>query len=403
MLALLLAGCGGGDEEADGGPVAGTQLRIYSSMPLEGPDAVAAHDVVRGQQLALSEHDGRVGRYGVDLVSLDAATPEADRWDPETISDNARRAAKDPETIAYVGEFHTGSSAISIPRMNEVGVLEVSPMDTALELTSINLAVPGSPEKYFPKGDEVGRTFARLVPSDRWQAAAQLRYMEDEGVQRLVVVTDEDPMGTGYSTVMRAQAREHGIAIVGREDVDPHEQDPRDLVERIDELRPDAVFYAGAVHDGIERLWQDLSVADPKLKLFIPGALVDPAFVESVGAASAATYVTRPVLALREYPPPARRFARRFEQKYGRAPQPEALYGYETMNAVLAAIRVAAEEAGDHPLDRADVVKAFRQTRRSGTVIGSYEILASGDTSQRRFGAYRIVGGQLRYVSALDG
>lgn len=397
-----MAGCGR-EDEADGGAVAGSQLRIYSSMPLEGPEAPAARDVVRGQELALREHGERIGRYAIELVSLDAATPETDRWDPEKISDNARRAASDPETIAYVGEYHTGSSAISIPRLNEVGLLGVSPSDTAMELTSRNLAVPGSPEKYFPKAEQFGRTFARLAPSDRWQAVAQLEYMGDERVQRLVIVTDEDPLGTGYATVMRPRARAHGIAIVGQETVDPHEQDPRDLVERIVRVRPDAVFYAGAVHDGIVRLMQDLTVAEPRVKLFAPSAVVDKPFIAAVGAAGGALRVTSPVRALRDYPAPARRFARRFEKRYGNRPLPQALYGYETMNAVLAAIRTAAERAGESALDRADVVAAFRATRRDDTVLGSYEIVSGGDTTLRSFGAYRVVGGRLRYVGPLDG
>lgn len=400
-LALLAAGCGG--EEADGGPVAGDRLTVYSSMPLEGPDSAAALDVVRGQQLALRQQGGRVGRYTIRLVSLDAATREADRWDPKQISDNARRAASDPEAIAYVGEFHAVSSAVSIPRLNEAGVLVVSPMDTAEELTARNLAVPGSPEKFFPKAATFGRTFARLVPSDRVQALAQMRYMEEEGVRRVVLLADEDPAGTTYATAIRAGARERGIAIVGREEVDPHEQDPRELVARIVAANPDAVFYAGAAHEGIVRLWQDLAVADPRLKLFAPGSLVDAPFIDAIGAASARAYVTRPVLGLRAYPPAARRFARQFERVYGRAPLPEALYGYEAMNAVLTAIDVAERAVGDAPLDRADVIRAFRATRREGTVLGDWELLRSGDTSLRRFGAYRVAGGELRYVRPLDG
>jgi branched-chain amino acid transport system substrate-binding protein len=400
LLALAWTGCGGGDQD-DEGAVAGTRVTVYSSMPLEGPDAVAALDVVRAQRMALRDAGEDAGRFRVDLVSLDAATPEENRWDPATISENARRAAKDESAIAYVGEFHNGSSAISIPLLNEVGMLSVSPMDTAQALTSRNLAVPDSPAKYFPKGKEFGRTFARLVPSDRRQAAAQIEYMRREGVRRLVLLTDESPTGVGYVMAMRPLARAAGISIVGREDVDPHEQDPRDLVEKVGQLDPDAVFYAGDSHDGIVRLWQDLSVAQPSLKLFAPGSLVDPAFVEAIGAAAGSTYVTRPVLGLDAYPPAAQRFARRFEQEHGVAPQPEALYGYETMRALLAAIEKAAKQAGDGPLQRADVVSAFFETRRDGTVLGDWELLPSGDTTLDRFGAYRIVGGQLTYEHPL--
>lgn len=401
-LALAWSGCGG-DADPKTTRVTGTRLKIYSSMPLEGPDAQAALDVVRGQRMALREAGSQAGRYRIGLVSLDAATPKENRWDPAQISENARTAAKDPETIAYVGEFHTSSSAISIPLLNEGGILEVSPMDTAMALTARNLAVPDSPAKYYPKAQEFGRTFARVVSSDRGQAVAQLEYMQQEGVRRLMLLTDEDPVGVGYLTAMRALARAHGITVVGREDVDPHAQDPRDLVEKIEQADPDAVFYAGNTHDGVVRLWAALSVADPELKLFAPGSLVDAAFIEQVGAAAASTYVTRPVLGLRAYPPAAQRFARRFEQQYGTPPEPEALYGYEAMSALLAAIRRAAGDAGDGTLERADVVRAFKASRRSGTVLGDYEILPNGDTSLNRFGAYRIVGGELRYQHPLRG
>lgn len=400
VCGCALAGCG---EEADGQPVLGTRLTIYSSMPLAGPEAPAARAVLRGQELALHEHGRRIGRYEIRFVSLDAATLERRGWDPVRISENARAAVADEGAIAYIGEFHAGSSAISIPLLNEAGILTVSPLDTAKAFTSHNPAVPDSPEKYYPRAAEVGRTFVRLVPSDRVQALAQLRYMEQEGVRRLVLLSDEDPVGVGYVTEIRSRAAEHGITVVGDESVDPHQPEAQELVERVVKLEPDAVFYAGGPHDAAVWLWQRLAAAAPTAKLFMPGALVDTGFVDAVGPAAAAlTHVTRPVLPLAAYPTAAQRFARRFARHYGIAPTAEALYGYEAMRAVLAAIRTAAREAGDAPIDRAAVVRALRGNERRDTVLGTYAILGSGDSTLRRFGAYRIVDGELHFVRALD-
>ena len=402
LLAFVLAGCGGEDPAQSA--VSGSELTVYSSMPLEGPDRVPALDVLRGERLALQEAGGRVGDYRVRLVALDAATPEADRWDPAQISENARRAADDESAVAYVGEFHTGSSAISVPLLNEAGILQVSPIDSAMALTQRTLSVPDSPGKYYPKAEQYGRTFKRLVPGDQDQAAAQLEYMRRQGVRRLMVLSDEDPTGLGYAMTLRQLARGYGIALAGREDVDPHERDPRDLIRAIQESRADAVFYAGEAHEGAIRLWQDLTVAEPALKLFAPGSLVDQPFVDAVGPpAASATYVTRPLQGLRSYPEPAARFVRAYEKRYGTTPTPEALYGYEAMSAVLAAIAAAEEAAGTQPLDRADVVRAFRALRRDGTVLGDYSFTVSGDPTLHRFGAYRVVGGELRYVHRLDG
>ncbi|MDO8184814.1 branched-chain amino acid ABC transporter substrate-binding protein [Conexibacter sp. JD483] len=400
---LVVAGCGDGGDPAETATVAGPTLTIYTSMPFEGPDSAAARDVLRGEQLALREAGGRVGRYGVELVPLDAATEKENRWDPAQISENARRAAKDDSAIGYIGEFHSGSSAISIPLLNEVGLLEISPTDSAEALTQRTLAVPDSPVKYYPKARDLGRTFGRVVGNDRGQAAAQVAWMRREGVRRLFEVTDEDPVGAGFLMAMRPLLRAAGITTVGREDVDPHQPDPRDLVEKIARADPDAVFYAGDSHEAVVRLWQDLSVADTGLKLFVPGSIADPTFIEQIGAAAASTYVTRPLLGLRAYPPEAQRLAQRFAKEYGAAPLPEALYGYEAMRALLAAAQQAEEAAGEGPLERVAVRKAFFGLRRDGTVLGDYEILPSGDTSLQRFGAFRIADGRLRYVAPLLG
>lgn len=402
LAACAIAGCGGEDPARSA--VTGSQVTVYSSMPLEGPDRVPALDVVRGERMALAEAGGRAGDYRVRLVSLDAATPEADRWDPAQISENARRASDDESAVAYVGEFHTGSSAISVPLLNEAGILQVSPIDSAMALTQRTLSVPDSPDKYYPKAQEYGRTFKRLVPGDQSQAAAQLDYMRRQGVRRLMVLSDEDPTGLGYAMALRQLVKRYEIALAGREDVDPHERDPRDLIRAIQESRADAVFYAGAAHEGAIRLWEDLTVAEPDVKLFAPGSLVDEPFVAAVGApAAAATYVTRPLQGLRSYPQPASRFARAYERRYGAKPTPEALYGYEAMAAILAAIEAAAETAGEQPIVRADVVRAFGALRRDGTVLGDYAFTPGGDTTLHRFGAWRVVDGELRYAHRLDG
>jgi branched-chain amino acid transport system substrate-binding protein len=404
LTALAVAGCSSEDPAARA--VTGTRLAVYTSMPLSGPDGDAAKDVVDAERLALREAGASVGRYRIDLVSLDSLTPTSNTpegWDPAQISLNARRAAKDPATIAYIGELDSGASAISVPLLNEEGVLQISPTDTATALTQRSLAVPDSPVKYYPKAEQYGRTFARLVPDDRDQAVAQADYMRAEGVRRLVLVGDDDPASVGYSNSFRSLARDRGITVVDREEIDPHNKDPKDLVEKILAARPDAVFYAGELHDSVGPLWQGLTVADPDVKVFAPGALVDARFLAAVGASGDTTYVTRPVLPLTGYPPAAARFARRFEAEYGRAPAPEALYGYEAMRALLAAVTRAARTSGDRALDRSDVVRAFRGTKRRATVLGDYEILRNGDTTFNRFGAYRIVAGRLHYVRSFVG
>ena len=160
------------------------------------------------------------------------------------------------------------------------------------------------------------------------------------------------------------------------------------------------MLYAGGMRDVAARVWRDLASADPTLKLFAPSALADASFAALVGSAGVETYATRPLLPLGAYPPSARRFARRFTERYGDPPLPEALYGYEAMRAALAAIRSAERIAGG-ALSRRDVVQALFDQGRRESVLGPYRIDAHGDTSLREWGGYRLTDDRLQFDRAL--
>lgn len=398
MCPLALVGCGGGAAEPDP-PLPAARLTIYSSVPWQGPLRAVSADVLDAERLALAQHGERVGRHHVRLIALDAATPGVGRSDPAQISENARRAARNPHTVAYLGELATGSSAIAIPLLNEAGILEVSPLDTAMALTSASLAVAGSPERFYPKLRDVGRTFARVVPSDRSQVDALLAAMRDAGVQRLAILSDEDPSGRALATNLRAKARAAGISIVAREEIDEHAREHDDSIARVVAARPDAALDATGPRVGAAKLWRELAAADPQLQLFAPASLADPTFVAGLGAAAAVAHVTRPLPGSRSTA--ARRFTRAFAARYGRAPVPEARYGYEAMRSVLDAIRRAEMRAPDGRLTRAAVVREYFRTDPRAGVLGPYAIDAAGDTSLQRWGAYRVVDGELRLARAL--
>jgi branched-chain amino acid transport system substrate-binding protein len=360
--------------------------------------------VLAGERLALADAGGRAGRYRVRLVALDAATAQAGGWDPNEISQNVRRAVRNPDAVAYLGELDVGSSAISIPILNENGMLQVSPLDTAMGYTVRTAAIAGSPERYYPNLQRAGRTFARLVPSDRVQAAALLGFMEREHIHRLALLDDDDAVELALLDAVRAGARAHGMAIVSDAEVDGTVQDYGELIARVRAGAPDAVLYAGGpLAGGAARLWRQLAAAAPSLRLFAPGSLVDAPFIAAIGPAAASlTYVTRPALSLTAYRSAAHRVVRAAAAGGGGAPAPEALYGYEAMAATLAAIERASDTSGGR-LTRAAVVRAFFHAPPRPSVLGTYAVARDGDTSLRRFGAYRVLGGRLRYVGALTG
>ena len=107
-------------------------LTVYSSLPLQGASRPQSEDVINGEKLALKQNGGKCGDYTIKYVSRSTTRPprRASGSRAQT-SANARKVAQDDIAIAYLGEFNSGASAISIPITNEAGILQVSPSNTA--------------------------------------------------------------------------------------------------------------------------------------------------------------------------------------------------------------------------------------------------------------------------------
>ena len=393
-LAALLAGCGSSGGSG-AGRISGSLLRVYSSQPLVGPLADQGRDLVRAQQLALTEAGDRAGRFRVAYTALNNASPKTGTWDPAVVSADARRAAQDPHTIAYLGEMDTGASAVSIPILNEVGILQVSPTDGVAGLTRARGAGPGEPEKYYPARD---RNFVRLVPPDDLQAQALVELLRMSGVRRLYLLHDEGLYGQRLGLAVARSAGAAGIVLVRSRGIDARRVDPRDVAEDVAGNPADGLLYAGSAAETVPALLAAIHAAAPRLALFGPSALADDGFVARLGPAGARLRLVAPWPPTRGLPAAGRRFARAFRSRYGVAPTPTAVYGYESMRLVLAAVRRAGRE-GD---DRATVTRAAFGLSPPGSALGAYAIDPAGDTSLRRFAVYAVRGGRLAFLRTLE-
>ena len=210
VSALTAMGCGGGGGGGGGGgKVSGSTLTIYSSLPLQGPTRVNSVSVNQGIKLALAKVGNKVGKYTIKFKSLDDSTAQAGKWDPKQTADNARKAVSDKTTIAYLGEFNSGASAISIPILNRAGILQVSPANTGVGLTKKEPgATPGEPDKYYPTGK---RTYGRVVPRDKIQGAAMAVAMKEAGCKKVYVLNDKEVYGTGLATNYVSSAKAQGL------------------------------------------------------------------------------------------------------------------------------------------------------------------------------------------------
>jgi len=392
-LALGVAACGGGNDNSStssgGGSAGRTSLTIYSSLPLQGDSRPQSTDVVNGEKLALEEAGGKVGKFTIKYVSLDDATAAAGKWDPGQTSADARKAAQDPSTIVYLGEFNSGASAISIPILNEANVLQISPSNTYVGLTRSEGADKGEPDKYYPAGK---RTFGRVVPADHIQAAAQVTYQKDQGCKKTYILNDKEVYGKGIAVQVQNIAKAQGLAIAGNDGIDTKAANFRSLATKIKSSGADCMFFGGITQNKGVQVFKDVNAANPTMKLFGPDGVAESAFSTKLGSSvEKQTYITNPTLDPKLYPPAAQDFFAKFKQKFGNDPQPYAIYGYEAMKVALLAI----QNAGDKGNDKQAVIDAFFKIKDRDSVLGKYSIDKNGDTTLSDYGADRVQGGKL--------
>lgn len=399
LAAILVAGCGtSGVVEGGNNAFSATTLTVYTDLPLLGPDGAEMTSMVNGEELALYDAGGHVGKLHVSIEELDDAagggisapvTPSSSRQ----VANSAHLAASDLSTIAYIGDLDSAATAISLPLNNENGILQISPGSSYSGFTDQSPVAPrGGPGVWYPNGE---RTFARLVPSDAVEAEATLGYMRSLGVRRLDVLADAEnpPYDSAIALLVAADAPARAIAIAGRHTgiATKSAASPSDyakLAATVAAEHPDAVLLGASPDAGAQALARELHARLPHAKLFAPSTLATPSFRSGLGAAAAATYVTSPILEPDQYPPAAQAVFASYRRLFGGAtPSAYTLYGYEAMEDVLLSIKRAGRNAAKRP---ALLQTFFHELGRRDSVIGAYTIDAHGDTSLQRFDGYRV-------------
>ena len=122
-------------------------------------------------------------RCGPSTWTTPAGAGAGARWSPAAAAANARRATEDSTAIAYLGDFDSGATRVSLPITNEARMLQVSPASAAIDLVQPFLGAGDQvPEEVQPTGE---RTFGRVIPSDEVQAEAAAGWAKRLGARRV--------------------------------------------------------------------------------------------------------------------------------------------------------------------------------------------------------------------------
>jgi branched-chain amino acid transport system substrate-binding protein len=399
-LAFGVVACGGSDDSgsSSGGSSAGKTLTVYSSVPLQGASRVQTTALVNGAKLALEQAGNKAGKYKIVYKPLDDSTAQAGSWTPEATSANARRAAQDSSAVAYIGEFNSGASAVSIPILNEGGVPQISPANTAVGLTTNEAgANPGEPQKYYPTGK---RTYVRIVPKDTIQGAALATLMKSDGCTKVAMANDKEVYGAGLAKNIQLAAKAQGLNIISNDGIDKNAANYRSLAQRAKAAGADCFLYSGITANNGVQLVKDFAAALPKAKIYGPDGIAESGFANPKDGGIPTSLdprvqVTVATLSPDEYPPDGKAFFKAFTQKYGvKNPDPYAIYGYEAMSLALSAI-------GKSDGTKDGVLKQLFATKNRQSVLGTYSIDKNGDTTLTDYGVYEIKNGDLTFEKTI--
>jgi branched-chain amino acid transport system substrate-binding protein len=377
-LALLVGACGGGGGGGTTGATTAKTVKIISSLPMTGASRTQTVEIVNSIKMAIEET--KIPNVTVNYEALDDATAAKGSWDAAQEAENARKAINDRSVVAYIGTYNSGAAKISIPLLNQAGLVMVSPANTYPGLTKGPQfgAEANEPGVYYPSGK---KNYARVVPSDDLQGAVGAVWAKELGAKNVYIVHDNELYGKGIADVFRTKAKEIGLVEKGYEGA-AKADNYRALANKIKDSGADFVYYGGIVDNNPAVLVKDLKAVAPAVKFMGPDGVNCSEFMKQAGPAGEGVYSTFGGVPAEKYTGKAAEWLKNYDAKFAnKNPNPYAIYGYEAAKVVLAAIA----KAGDKADDRSVVLTNVMSTKDYDGVLGKWSFDANGDTTNTTF------------------
>ena len=391
-LALVMGACGGAGTGGTTGASTAKTVKIISSLPMTGASRTQTVEIVNSIKMAIDET--KIPNVTVQYDALDDATAAKGSWEASQESENARKAIGDKSVVAYIGTYNSGAAKVSIPLLNQAGLVMVSPANTYPGLTKPGKGEANEPNTYFPNGK---RNYARVVPADDLQGAVGAVWTKDLGGKNVYIIHDTELYGKGIADVFRAKAKALGLAEAGYEGAQKADN-YRALANKIKDSGADLVYYGGIVDNNPAVLLKDLRAVAPTVKFMGPDGINCSEFLKQAGPAGEGVYSTFGGVPPEKYTGKASEWLKNYNTKFNNNnPNPYAIYGYEAAKVVLAAIA----KAGDKADDRATVLANVMGTKDYDGVLGKWSFDAGGDTTLTQFSGSAAKSGAWAFVKEL--
>jgi branched-chain amino acid transport system substrate-binding protein len=355
-------------------PQAQNTIKIGVLAPLSGSYAEAGIDIVNGAKVAVEQINAGGGVLGRKLELI----PQDDACNPDV-------AAKAASQLATAGAVAVDGGYCSSAALPELRVLHDERIPYVLDASA------------FPELTQHGwqNAFRTIGQTDAQGALVANLLKTALHVKRAAVVNDGTTYSQGLARSTVAALKADGVQVVYDNAISPGQQDYRDVVKTVNDLRPDVLYYTGYYTEAAV-LAKDLRSLNSGIKYFMGNGTADRSLIDKGGAAVEGMIVTTSPLPQFLNNARAREFVKAYRNAYQREPGPYSVYEYDAVGVTAQAIRQAKSAKPE------DIAEALHGLKSYNGATGEIAFDQKGDRLKAAFMAVTVRNGRFEPYATLD-
>jgi branched-chain amino acid transport system substrate-binding protein len=345
LLALLLlagvAGCGqGGAAKWDGKET----LRVGVILPMSGDQATYGEESWNGLLLAQEDLRGDEVTPAFELIHRD------EKSDKKASGDHAKTLIESDRVHVLIGSVASSNTKQIFTEARESGIPCISPASTRDVLT-----------------EEGGRYTSRICFKDSFQGAVLARFALSQGWRKTAAVVDKSQdYAIGLAQNFEPVFKDGGGTVSTHYYV-TQDTDFSSVIENVAREQPDVIFISGYYGQAGPMIRQAKGSWDGKPIIGGDG-LDSEKLSELMGDTPVAVHITSH-FAADEPDAATQAFAKRYKERFGKAPGAMAALGYDVLFVLIDAAK-RARDAGTP----AELAEAIAQTQGLKVITGTIDL-----------------------------
>ncbi|MES9540217.1 branched-chain amino acid ABC transporter substrate-binding protein [Actinomadura sp. NPDC000600] len=321
-LALSAVAC----SDDDGGSGSGNEVTIGFMGDLTGENSGLVIPPKQGAQLAVEQYNATNPKVKIKLKTYDS------QGKPEQATTLAQGAVKNDKIVALVGPAFSGESQSVAPILEEAKIPSVSPSATNITL-----------------GEKGWKYWHRVVADDAAQSEGAANFLVNSvKAKKIFTVSDNQDYGKGLADAIAKAAGSKG-AQTQTDAVDDKATDYSSTVNKINQFKPDAVYFGG-YYAVAGRLFKQLREAGYKGKMMSGDGSLATGLIEGAGKENAQGALLSCgclIDAEGKTNPKAKKFADDYKAKYNSEVAIYSTEGFDAATAIIEAVKAGKTEPED--------------------------------------------------------